>query len=285
MTARQRLPRLTDRIALGRSGLLVSPVCLGIVGVPEVVATAFQAGINFFFLTADMHWPYYAQLREGLSRLLSSQPSVREQLVIAVVSYPTQPEFGVQPFYEVLEAVPELRRVDVAVIGGSYPSDFFARLSAHERNRPAGMRAIGATFHHRESAVTAVNRELLDVAFIRYNAAHAGAETDVFPHLRGDSSVPLFNFKSTAAYVPPERLDELAVPPDNWRPQRTDHYRFALSQSRVDGILCALGQVEHVAALEAALAAGPLSEEESDYLKKLAQLDSGEAEIDAGGGV
>ncbi len=65
------LPRLNDRYPLGKSGLRVSPVCIGITGTPEIIPTAFDAGINFFFLTADLHWPLYEGLQRGLESLLS----------------------------------------------------------------------------------------------------------------------------------------------------------------------------------------------------------------------
>ena len=72
--------RLTDRLVLGE-GLEVSPVCLGMVDDPKTVAAAYEAGINFFFVTADMHWPLYSPLREGLKRLLK-QKRVRERIVV-----------------------------------------------------------------------------------------------------------------------------------------------------------------------------------------------------------
>jgi aryl-alcohol dehydrogenase-like predicted oxidoreductase len=281
LISRDRLPSLTERLVLGRSGLAVSPVCLGMVGAPEIVLAAFRAGINFFFVTADMHWPYYQPLRDGLRRLLATEPAVREKLVVAVVSYVTQPEFCHQPFEEVLEAIPELERIDLAVIGGSYPTDFFVRLHEYGRWRPGRMRALGATFHHRQSAVTAINRDLLDVAFIRYNPAHPGAELDVFPHLKADRTAKLFNFKSTSGYVGPRRLDELGVPADNWRPHPTDHYRFALRRPPMDGLLCGLDRIEHVSELERALGLAPLSEEEADYLKQVAGLGAGELVLES----
>ena len=74
---RKTLPRLTDRIPLG-DGLLVSPVCLGAVPSPKVVPAAWEAGINFFFVTADMHWPMYEPLRRGLESLFK-KPGVRDQ--------------------------------------------------------------------------------------------------------------------------------------------------------------------------------------------------------------
>src|SRR5436190_890300 len=62
---RAALPRMTDRLDLGSKGLRVSPFCLGRVKSPDTVLAAFDAGINFFFVTADMHWPGYENLREG----------------------------------------------------------------------------------------------------------------------------------------------------------------------------------------------------------------------------
>ena len=65
-TLRTQLPRFSDRLALGKRGLAVSPFCLGLVEDPATISAAFDAGINFFFLTADMHWPLYEASRRGL---------------------------------------------------------------------------------------------------------------------------------------------------------------------------------------------------------------------------
>ena len=59
------LPKLTERLTLGEGGLRVSPFCLGMVRSEDTTSAAFDAGINFFFLSADLHWPYY-DLARGL---------------------------------------------------------------------------------------------------------------------------------------------------------------------------------------------------------------------------
>lgn len=271
---------LTDRLSLG-SELRVSPFCLGLVANPEIVVAAFDAGINFFFVSADMHWPLYEPVREGLRRLLARGTAVRDQLVVAVVSYVTQPEFCYAPFYEVLEALPGLGHVDLGVIGGSYASDFMTRLAQYER-RPAGMRGIAASFHQREAAATAIAHGLLDLAFVRYNAAHAGAELDLFPRVTaaGARRTKLFNFKSVSGYVPPARLEALGLPAEKWRPGPHDHYRFALRRPELDGVLCALDAVSQIEALSRLLAAPPLTDDEAEYLKTLAALDAGQLELD-----
>lgn len=272
---------LGERLELPRSGLRVSRFCLGLVPDPEVVLAAYAAGINFFFVSADMHWPLYEGTRRGLERLLGEGVASREQIVVAVVSYVTQPEFCQAPFEEALEAIPGLGHVDLGVIGGSYASDFFVRLAEYERHRPAGMRGLGATFHQRASAVTAIEHELLDVAFVRYNAAHPGAEHDVFPHLREPRRTLLYNFKSMGGYVPPERLAALRLPEENWRPRPTDHYRFALRRPEIDGILGSFERPEQVTELARELGQEPLTEDEAEYLKLLAGLDAGTIELAA----
>jgi hypothetical protein len=275
LAARVRLPRLRDRLTLGSTGLRVSPFCLGVVGQPEVVTAAYEAGINFFFLSADMHWPVYEPLRQGLRRLLKASPSARKRVVVAVASYVTQPEFCYVPFLEVLEAVPELGHVDVAVIGGSYASDFSVRLAQYRKTRPGQMRALGASFHDRRAALRAVDMELLDIAFVRYNARHDAAEAQMFRKLRGERNTLLWNFQSTHGFVPHARLAALGLPAHNWRPDITDHYRFALRVPQLDGVLCSLDRKEHVAALVSALKKGPLSPEQATYLKRLSALDAG----------
>src|SRR5260221_8264578 len=104
------LPKPSDRLALGR-GLEVSPICQGFTERPETVLAAFDAGINFFFLTADMHWPIYEGLRRGLAMLFARGGDIRDRVVVAAVSYATQPEFCTMPFREVVNAVPGLDRL------------------------------------------------------------------------------------------------------------------------------------------------------------------------------
>jgi hypothetical protein len=284
-TARQRtaLPRLTDRLPLGSAGLRVSPVCLGIVGEPATVPSAFDAGVNFFFVTADMHWPLYEAARRGLADLLSRGRGVREQVVVAGVCYPTQPEFCSMPFQELIAAVPGLKTLDVLLAGGAHGPDFGARCPVYQEHRAGGFlgnRAVGATFHDRRAARAAVQADQVDVAFIRYNPGHPGACRDLFPHVPARPRPPVFGFKSTFGYVPPARMAELGLPGgEYWHPAITDHYRFALTPPEMDGLLVALKTPGEVAALAAALERGPLTEEEEAYLKDVAGVARGEAQV------
>jgi aryl-alcohol dehydrogenase-like predicted oxidoreductase len=253
------LPRLTDRLSLG-DGLLVSPFCLGMVGSPRVVRDAFDAGINFFFLTADMHWPLYEPLRRGLADLLRSGVK-RDELVVCSTAYVTQPDFCEMPHEELRDAVPGLERVDIVAMGGVYARDFAARLpvyQAHRARAHVGCKAIGASFHDRPVARRALEQQLFDVLFIRLNPAHPGAAKDVLPFVPKRSRARVFNFKSMDAF----RGEGVA----------TDHYRFALSQPGMDGVLGSLDSKEQLRALEKALRAGPLSAAEQRRLVAAAAI-------------
>src|SRR6185436_7902867 len=141
MQATRDLPQLTDRLPLGSSGLEVSPICVGIVGDPDTIPAAFEAGINFFFVTADMHWPVYEATRRGLARLLESNRAARDAIVVGVVAYVTQPVFMWAPYDEVLEGVPVLQRIDLTIAGGCYRHDYALRdrvLASHREVEHVG---------------------------------------------------------------------------------------------------------------------------------------------------
>ena len=272
MKVRKTLPRLTDRVPLG-DGLLVSPICLGAVARPDVVLAAWEAGINFFFVTADMHWPMYEPLRRGL-RALFRKPGARESVVVCSTAYVTQPDFCELPHEEVVAAVPGLERVDVVTMGGVYPHDFKARLPVYQQHRARGFvgcKAIGASFHDRKTARVAIHDEQVDLAFVRFNAGHPGAQVDLFPHLAPRRGTRVFNFKTIDGWVPPAELRELGLDPKSWQPHPVDHYRFALSQPALDGVLAALSHPREVGQLADALAAGPLAEVDQRYLVTLAK--------------
>lgn len=274
---RRSLPLLTARQPLGRSGLRVGPICLGAVPRPETVLAAFDAGINFFFLSSDLHWPIYEGTRRGLEALLTRGGGVRDEIVVGVVSYLEEPLFQALQLHEVLAAVAGLQRVDLIIAGAvSSPASFYSRLGPLARARAfghSGARAIGASFHDRPLALTAATFELLDILYVRYNTAHPGARSDLFPFLRPGRAARVFNFKSTMFQVTSERLCSLGLSPAHcWLPAVPDYYRFALSRPELDGILASPSTPEEVDALAVALSKGALLPEEEEHMIWLSSL-------------
>lgn len=270
-----------DRIPIGRKPLLVSPLCIGCVQSPGLVLDAFEAGINFFFLTTDMHWPFYEELRQGIAQLLRSGVR-REEIVVAGVTYVAQPEFLMVPFMEAAEAVPGLGGVDLFIAGGCYEQDlapngridtFCRRVSNPDesaRQASAIATAAGASFHSRAAALEAINQGRIDIAFTRYNARNFGAHFDLHPHIDPASACKVFNFKSCMGYVPAGYLASIGSP-DAWEPTLVDHYRMVLSEPKMDGILCAPSSREQLHAMREALRLGPMEEEDIGHMIAIAQ--------------
>jgi len=277
---RSRLPRPEDRLPLGRTGLDVSPFCLGVVTAPELVLAAFEAGINFFFVSCDLHWPRYQPLREGLSALFATIP--RDRIAVAAVSYVTQPEFCRVPFLELLEEVPALGHIDVLVMGGAYGGELDRRRDIYREslaNALVGARGLGVSFHDRAAARDVIGADAIDVGFVRYNPLHPGARDDLFPELAGERTCLVYNFNSTRGRQYTGSLPA-AVAGDMWIPRVPDYYRFALTRPQVDGVLCAFSQPHEIADLCAALDDGPLSAEEEDYMIALVAEVKREANAD-----
>jgi len=268
---RASLPRFADRVRLG-AGVEVSPYCIGITSHPDTVAAAFDAGINFFFVSGDLHWPQYEPLRTGIAQLCAR--GLRDRIVVAGVSYLAQSELGLAPYQELVMHVPGLEHLDIVVAGAVYKDLPTRRPTIDKVRAMLGARALAASFHDREAAAAAACDGSLDLCFVRYNARHDGAERDLFPHVAARTA-PLFNFKSTLGYVTPARLAELGLDREMWRPAVTDHYRFVLSLAALDGILFAPDNPAEIAELAAAIEEGPLDDDERDYLVGLTRADRG----------
>src|SRR2546423_11024319 len=103
--------------------LSVGPVCLGMVDDPDVVIAAYETrGCNFFFVSADLHWPRYDALRTGIKRLCRSGAS---DVVVAVVSYVGDGRLATAALVDVLDNLGEAvaPACQVVIAGGVYDYD------------------------------------------------------------------------------------------------------------------------------------------------------------------
>jgi aryl-alcohol dehydrogenase-like predicted oxidoreductase len=105
-----------------------------------------------------------------------------------------------------------------------------------EAKRDGRIRAIGLTTHQRHLAANWVKTGKLDMLMIRYNAAHRGAETEVFP-IADELGVPVVCFTGLrwGALLEPTRDD----PPGFAVPKAREWYRFVLSHPSVGVALTA----------------------------------------------
>jgi aryl-alcohol dehydrogenase-like predicted oxidoreductase len=249
-----------DRKPLGRTGMSVHPLGLaGSFGVSaDAVEHAFHAhGVNYFFVT-----PRAKQMMEGVRRLIAA--GHRDELVIAGgAGLPTGG--GVERSNAKLCKLLRTDRVDVFHLfwvqaewyttGKTWP----AMRALKESGRA---RALAFSCHDRRMAAR-LGRELeLDLLMIRYNAAHRGAEREVFAELEGPGRPAFCAYTAT-------RWRKLLEPLEGHPPMTAGEcYRFALAHPSVDVVLCGAAdraQVDHAAA---AVAAGPLAPARLEEIKR-----------------
>jgi len=127
------------------------------------------------------------------------------------------------------------------------------------------VRAIGVSIHDRARAGRLAADSPLDVLMIRYNAAHPGAERDIFPHLAA-------RHPHVVAYTATAWRRLLRRPP-GWeapRPVMTagDCYRFCLSSPHVDVALTGPATRAQLEENLAAIERGPLTAEEDAWMRE-----------------
>jgi aryl-alcohol dehydrogenase-like predicted oxidoreductase len=125
-------------------------------------------------------------------------------------------------------------------------------------------RAIGISIHDRKRAARLAADGPLDFFMIRYNAAHPGAEIDIFPHL--PAKKPLI-----AAYTATS-WRKLLTPPKGWSGPAAsagDCFRFCLSNPYVDVVVSAPKTAAEMRENMQALTRGPLDDQEMARMRAL----------------
>lgn len=252
----------TERTTLGRTGLSVSR--LGLAGGYGVSATAVERayrdfGINYFYWVSRK-----AGMRTALRKLTLEN---REGMVIAVQSYD---HLGFFLKRSVEGALDDLGTsfVDVLFLGWFNKMPGGRLLEAAGRLKEDGkVRFLGVTSHNRRFLGEMAKRpdSPFDVLQVRYNAAHRGAEEEVFQGL--PSSRP-----GIAAYTATrwgKLLKDRNMPNGEAPLTASECYRFTLSHPAVN--ICMAGPKTEAQMLEGfrALSDGPLDPTEMERVRRI----------------
>jgi aryl-alcohol dehydrogenase-like predicted oxidoreductase len=245
---------------LGKTGLSVTPLGLAAMSVraggpknklaPEDVERAFhEHGINAFLVHFMMK-----ELCAGVRRLIEA--GHRDKLVL--VSEVGLPFAGsVRRGLEKNLRVLGTDRLDVWLLGW-VQARWYARKgvwTAMRKLKDDGMvRAIGYSSHNRGLAA-ALARELSpDVIMIRYNAAHRGAERDIFEPL-GEEGPAVIAYTATRWGALLKSLPARGFAQGMTAPEC---YRFVLGHPSVDMVWCAARTPDELLEDVRGVAAGPL---------------------------
>lgn len=128
------------------------------------------------------------------------------------------------------------------------------------------VRAFGTSIHDRPRAGKLAEDSAIDLFMLRYNAAHPGAEREVFPHLEK-------RHPAVVAYTATS-WRKLLKKPRGWdgAPMTAgDCYRFCLSSPHVDVVLTGPASEAQLDENLKALDAGALSPDEDAWMRRFGQ--------------
>ncbi len=246
--------------AFGSTNVTVSPLGLGssygLSG--REVERAFEHGVSFF-LWGSIRKSSFAK---GLNVLAKRH---REKMFIAIQTYTRA---GSLMEWSVDRALQKLGTdyVDVATLSwwnGAIPQRIIdAGLFLREKGK---VRHLMVSGHNRPNFERFIDEPAIDALMLRYNAAHPGAEREIFPHL-ARRRPGVLSFTATRWGT---LLDPKYTPDGEDTPRASDCYRFALSNPNVD---VTLSGPKNGAELDEALAAierGPMSEEELAWMRRV----------------
>jgi aryl-alcohol dehydrogenase-like predicted oxidoreductase len=129
------------------------------------------------------------------------------------------------------------------------------------------IRAAGVSIHDRPRAAELSADERLDLLMIRYNAAHPGAERELFPAFAKRRP-------DVAAYTATS-WRKLLKRPSGWEgkvPDAGDCYRFALSSPHVDLVISGPADRAQMEANYDALARGPLGPDDDRWMREFGRV-------------
>jgi aryl-alcohol dehydrogenase-like predicted oxidoreductase len=248
---------------LGSTGLKVHRLGLSATTRPGVatIHRAIDEGVNYFFA--------YGFDRQMTRTLRDVFRTGRERFVLATGPYNLV--WGHTNLRRTLER--RLRQfrtdyIDVFLFLGVMKPKHFPEKVREElyRLREEGkIKCVGMSCHDRRFAGALAAEGALDVFMIRYNAAHRGAEQDIFPHLKTHNP-GVVSYTAT-------RWRYLLRPPRGWPkdgrvPDAGLCYRFVLSNPHVHVCMTAPSKMEQFEENLAAVRRGPLDEEEMRFMRE-----------------
>ncbi len=250
------------------------PVCrLGLASRGDTALTsddvlyAVEQGINF------LNWPGVADTPGGpdsMSEAVATLGRRRESVVVCA-------QFGARTATEAAEelrSILSMLRSDYVDILTCYyveePAEWQALIGPggvlpylQAARRDGIVRRLGITSHQRRLAAEAARSGQLDILMLRYNAAHRGAEREVFP-ITDPLRMPVIAYTALrwGALLRPTPSD----PPGFTVPRAPDWYRFVLQSPSVAVALAAPNSRAELEEDLQVLRLGPLSASEYELL-------------------
>ncbi len=254
-----------QRRPLGRTGIAVSRLGLGSsYGVSgKDVERAVERGVNYLYWGSRRRDDFGAAITRCARR-------DRDNLCVVVQSY-SRSALALGPSLDVALRRLRLDHADVLLLGwwnAPPPRRILER--ALELKASGKARAIMISCHHRPTFEALIADPAIDAIMVRYNAAHRGAEGEVFPHVT--SALAALPRPGVVAYTATRwgaLVDRSLVPAAEPLPRASDCYRFALTRPEVDVVISGPKNGAELDEALAALDRGPLTADELAWMHRV----------------
>lgn len=265
-----------EHSTLGRTGLQVCRLGTSAsYGVPgDALERAFERGVNYIYWGSRR----LASFGEGLKRL---KPQ-RERIVLVIQSYTRIAGLMAGSLERALRAL-DFDHADVLLLGmWNKPVPPRILDAARQLKQRGLVRFLAVSTHQRTLVPSIAIASDFDVVHFRYNAAHPGAEKEIFPHLPAANRPGMVSFTATSwgqllgkSGLQAFFMGGHPLPKDERAPTATDCYRYVLSRPEVD--VCLTGPANAAQMDEAleALTRGPMTEEELAWMARVGRAVAG----------
>lgn len=253
-----------EKVTFGSTGLQVSPLGIGSSFGVETrdVERAFERGINFLFWGA-VRRPAFGRAIRNIGQ------QSREKMVLAIQSY-SRSTLLMRLSVEVALRRVKTDYVDLLTLGWwNAPPPQRIVDAALELQRVGKVKHLMISSHQRPTFGTLIKEPTYGAIMVRYNAAHPGAEREVFPQVAELSpskrpAVLAFTATRWGKLLDP-RLGSAGDP----TPRASDCYRFVLANPHVNATLVGPKNAAELDEAMAALDRGPMSEEELAWMRRV----------------
>ena len=247
---------------LGQTGLKVGR--LGVAssyGAPaDAFEEAFERGCNYFYWGSMRK----SGMRDAIRNIC--RQGKRDDLIIVIQSY-SRSAFLMETFFKKALNALNIGHADVLLLGWyNKPPAKRLMAKAQEMKQRGLFRFLALSGHNRSLFPQLAEEGAFDLFHIRYNAAHRGAEKEIFEHLTEAGKPGIVTYTATRWG---QLLNPKKMPPGQSPPSASDCYRFVLSQRSVDVCICGPKDVHQMREALRTLELAPLTQGEIENIRKI----------------
>ncbi len=250
-----------SKTILGRTNLHVSRLGIGSSYGTDaaMIEEAFEKGVNYFYWGALRT----RRMAEGIRNIAKNK---REEIVIVAHS---NAQFAFQLPSIVHKSLKQLNidYIDILLLGGrnKRPSEKILE-KARQLKEQGLFNWLAVSGHNRLVFPEFEKKKLFDIFHVRYNAAHRGAEREIFEQIPENDGPGIVSFTNTrwGGLLNPKNMPEGEKPP-----HPADCYRFVLSHPKVHVAICGPNSRDQLKEDLKAIEKGPMSQEELAHMQKI----------------